>query len=143
MKSIKDIQDLVDCYGGDFENKEVTLGAKKDKDGKAIPGTGKTKTFRFKRLGFLEFDALRVRSIGRDGRFDPDRHAGNNARLVAATLVDIETNEAVASLDEIEQWKPSLVDALAVAANEVNGDFPEAEDEAAKNSEATQSEGSF
>lgn len=141
MNSINDIQALLDSCGPAFDEKDVTLHAKLDNMGQPIPGTGITRRFCFKRLSFQEADSIRTHNIGPDGLFDPVRFNGNNARVVAATLVDKNTHAPVADVEEVLLWRTAVVDALARAANEVNGTFQGAEGEAVaeKNSGATPS----
>lgn len=97
---------------------------------------GKKHEFHFRRLPFIEADRLRVSVIGGDGKFDGEKFAGNNARLVAATLVDGIGN-SVASYDEVCLWPVGLVDKMAEAANKVNAIVPNAQELAVKNSAAT------
>lgn len=126
MKGLNNIQDLLDAFGSQYEEKDVTV-------------RGVTRKFTFRRLGFLEADQIRVHSVGKDGAFDPDRHAGNNARLVSASLVDPDTHEMVAPVEEVETWPLALVDALAKAAQAVNAANPEEQEKLGKESSATAS----
>lgn len=126
MKGLNDIQALLDAFGGEYEEKEVTV-------------RGVTRKFTFRRLSFLEADKIRVHSVGKEGTFDPDRHAGNNARLVSASLVDPDTHEMVAPVEEVELWPLPLVDALAKAAQAVNAATVEDQKELGKDSSSTPS----
>lgn len=94
-------------------------------------------TFTFRRLPFSEMDALRLHSLNDKGQFDPSRHAGNNARIVASTLVDDETGLPVYSADDINLWPTFMVDAFATASNKANSNTITAAKEVEKNSVAT------
>lgn len=95
---------------------------------------GEKNSYWFRRMPFIEADRLRLHAIGPDGKFDSDRHAGANARMVAATLCDSDSNP-VAHYDVVSTWPAALVDALALAANKVNGMAVDTKAEVAKNSE--------
>lgn len=103
---------------------------------RSIEFGGMREDFFFRRLPFIEADRLRVAVIGDNGKFDGDKFVGNNARLVAASLVD-EEGKQLATFDEVCLWPTELVDKLAEAANEVNRLTSASSEAAAKNSEKT------
>lgn len=96
-------------------------------DGKVVDGSPLTQDYRFRTLPVLELDALRAGGIGPKGTFDPKKAAGNNARWVAACLVDDDGSRF--EYDAITVgWPPRLVDALAAAARVANGSEVKQED---------------
>lgn len=142
MNTIANIQALLDFCGPNFEKRPVTIGAKLDADGNPIKGTGITREFFFKRLSSLEADALRTHALGADGKVDRERFKGNNARTVAACVVDADTFQPLFTIEEVESWKAPVVDAMALVANEVNSLQGNAVEVAEGNSIETPSDGS-
>lgn len=140
--SLADIQEFLDFCGPAFEVKPVTIGQTLDKEGNPVPHSGKTRNFCFKKLNSLDADFLRTYALNEKGQVDRERFKGASARTVAATLVDINTHAPFASVEEIEMWPAPMVDALAKAANEVNGMHKTAVEDEVGNSKETPSDGS-
>lgn len=118
---------------------ELVFSGEKNEDGTPKDGYKEYGLFSFKRLSFFELDNLRLHSVNFKGQFDPKLHAGNNARIVAATLVDEDGNLSM-PVASINLWPGAMVDAFANASNRVNGTAPNAIEDAAKNSEPTPSD---
>jgi len=93
--------------------------------------------FTFRRLNYKELDGLRLNSLNNKGEFDRGLFAGNNARFVAATLVDDDTLQPVYDFDSVNEWPGGMVDAFAAAGNRVNVTTVAAAKEVEKNSDAT------
>lgn len=125
------IADLITKAGPPTKQELVYTGTKGEKDYQEHG------LFTFRRLTFQEMDKLRLHSMNGEGKFDPNLHAGNNARLVAATLVDDETGDAVYKPEDIYDWPPYLVDAFASASNRASSNTVTAAKEVEKNSAAT------
>lgn len=79
---------------------------------------GATEDYTFRVLGVIDLDKLRAGSIGAKGTFDPNRAAGNNARWVAACLVD--ESDGKFDFNDVVTWPPYFVDALGAAARKAN-----------------------
>lgn len=123
------ITDLITKAGPPIKEELVYVG-EKGKDDYAELGV-----FKFKRLTFEEMDLLRLHSLNEKGQFDANRYAGNNARQVAATLID--DDGAQLGFDEINQWPGYMVDAFSAASNRANSNTITAAKEVEKDSGAT------
>lgn len=121
--TLSNINDLINAAGPASKVEDVEVG-------------GVTRQFTFRRLSFIDGDRIRSSAFGTDGKFDGKLFAGNNARIVAATLQDDDGNTPF-SVDAINEWPVSLVDNLATAAQKVNSLLPGSQEADAKNSDAT------
>lgn len=124
MNALAKIQNLTNALGPSQQEKPVTIGQVKDKDGN-VTSPGVTEKFWFRRLPFLIADEIRVRALGPDGKFSAALFAGNNARIVAAALINDDGSQ-VAPYETVCGWDPVLVDALAAVANDMNNMEPKA-----------------
>lgn len=93
--------------------------------------------FTFRRLTYKELDSLRLNSLNAKGEFDREAFAGNNARFVAATLVDDDTLQPIYDFATINDWPGDMVDAFAAAGNRVNVTTVTAAKAVEKNSDTT------
>lgn len=117
----------------------VHFGDEKLADGAPNPSYRDLGVFNFRRLSFYEVDKLRLESVGAFGVFDPAKHAGNNGRFIAATLVD-ENGNASVTKEEVYLWPTWMVSAFFDAAQRANSVQANADTVIAKNSEASQTE---
>lgn len=107
--------------------KAVLALAGPDKVTLPVTYDGVTEDYTFRVLSVIDLDKLRAGSIGAKGTFDPNRAAGNNARWVAACLLDENGNKLADYQDIIgtpgtdaKGWPPYFVDALGAAARKAN-----------------------
>lgn len=122
------VQAAVDALGPSVREEEVDFGS------------GNVKKLTFRRLPYLEMDQLRLHAIGEDGKFSKDLHVGANARLVSRSLCD-DTGTPFLSEDNVANLPAPVVDALAKAAQRVNGLTNENREAIAKKSETAESVG--
>ena len=137
MNNLERIQKLLESAGPSLKEELVYEGTQAKGNTPQSDDYQEFGKFTFKRLSFYEMDKLRLHSVNDRGRFDPNLHAGSNARLLAATIVD-ENGNGLFSEQDINQWPPGMVDAFAAAANRVNGNIADAQKVLAKNSDATE-----
>lgn len=116
------IQAAVDALGPSIREEEVDFGG------------GNVKKLMFRRLPYLEMDQLRLHAIGEDGKFSKELHTGANARLVSRSLCD-DSGTPFLSADDVANLPSPTVDALAKAAQKVNGLSAENREAIAKKSE--------
>jgi len=136
MNNLERIQKLLESAGPSLKEELVYEGTPAKGSKTASDDYQEFGKFTFKRLSFYEMDKLRLHSVNDRGRFDPELHAGSNARLLAATVVD-EQGTPLFTEANINEWPPAMVDAFAAAANRVNGNIVDAQKVLAKNSDAT------
>lgn len=137
MNNLERIQRLIEAAGPSLKEELVYEGTPAKNGKPASDDYQEFGKFTFKRLSFYEMDKLRLHSVNDRGRFDPDLHAGSNARLLAATITD-ESGNGLFSEQDINQWPPAMVDAFAAAANRLNGNIVDVQKVLAKNSDATE-----
>lgn len=97
---------------------------------------GVTKSFWFCRPPFIIMDEIRLSGFGEDGKFNAQKFKGQNARVLAHTLIN-EDGTPVADFATISMWDPLIVDALAEVSNKFNNFTGEAAAEAGKESGKT------
>lgn len=123
-KSFRDLINTINAASGpSVKEEDITLN-------------GETYTFRFRKLSFIEADQLRAQLINSSGQLEPAKMVGNNARVLAKTLVD-ESNKPLATYQEICTWDKDLVDALAKASTLANKLTESSKDDLGKESAAT------
>ena len=132
------IQQLIVQAGPIIREELVHVGAA-EIEGKPNPDYRELGKFPFKRLSFYELDSLRLHSVNSKGVFDPALHAGNNARFVAATLMDEEGNPAETE-QSVNMWPAWMVEAFHDAAQRVNSTASGSKELIEKNSDSTPSE---
>lgn len=131
------IKALVDSAGPKQKEEMVYTGEKAKAGEEPKEGYRELGVFTFKRLTFIELDGLRLHSVNDKGIFDKYLHAGSNARMVAATLIDPSSGINFYQVEEINDWPGWMVDAFAAAANRANSLGDDAAKAIGKNSVAT------
>lgn len=127
------IHALIETAGPKQQEQLVYVGEPAKGDKPASDDYQELGRFTFKRLNFAELDGLRLHSVNDQGKFDKFLHAGANARTVAATLIDENTGLNIFTVEDINEWPGSIVDAFAAASNRANSLTAKTAKAAAKN----------